>query len=110
MMTREFHRDDLEALKAKNIVGEANTGLLALLTPPGDEAEARRVQHLVEEENRCRQVLLRRVIALDPKLSEKDLPELGRALYRLNARTARPGERLQGEDGAWRLVAAPAAR
>jgi hypothetical protein len=110
MMTREFHRDDLEALKSKNVVGEANTGMLAPLTLPGEEAEARRVKQLVEEENRCRMVLLRRVIALNPGLGEKDLPELRRALYRINAQTARPGERLQGEDGAWRQVLEPPAK
>lgn len=104
MMTREFQRDDVDALKAKQAAGEANTGLLVLLTPPAEPAEAKRAKDLVAEENRCRQVLLRRVIALGPSLSEKDLPELQRILYRINAQTARPGDRVQGEDGAWRTV------
>ena len=110
MMIREFHRDDVDVLKSKQIVGEAKTGQLALLAPPSDEAEAKRVKQLVTEENRCRQVLLRRVIALGPNLSDKDLPELQRILYRLNAQAARPGERLQDEDGAWRVVATPPAK
>jgi hypothetical protein len=104
VMTREFQRDDVDALKAKQAVGEANTGLLVLLTPPAEAAEAKRAKELVAEENRCRQVLLRRVIALGPNLSDKDLPELQRILYRINAQTARPGDRVQGEDGAWRTV------
>jgi len=110
MMTREFQRDDVEALKARQAVGEANTGLLVLLTPPADAAEAQRAKELVAEENRCRQVLLRRVIALGPDLSDKDLPELQRILYRIQAETARPGDRLQGEDGAWRTVTQAAAK
>jgi uncharacterized protein YdbL (DUF1318 family) len=104
MMTREFQRDDIEELKAKNVVGEANSGQLAVLAAPTEEAEAKRANQLVEEENRCRKVLLRRVIALEPELSEKDLPELQQALYRLNVQTARPGDRVQGKDGAWRRV------
>jgi hypothetical protein len=110
MMTREFQRDDVDALKSKQAVGEARTGMLAVLTPPSDEAEAKRVKQLVAEENRCRQVLLRRVIALGPDLSDKDLPELQRVLYRLNVQIARPGDRVQGEDGAWRAVVTPPAK
>jgi len=110
MMTREFQRDDVEALKSKQVVGEARTGMLAVLAAPADEAEAKRVKELVDEENRCRLVLLRRVIALGPGLSEKDLPELQRVLYRLNAEAARPGDRLQREDGSWRLVTTPPAK
>jgi hypothetical protein len=110
MMTREFQRDDVDALKAKQVLGEALTGLLVLLAPPAEAAEAKRAKELVAEENRCRQVLLRRVIALGPNLSDKDLPELQRILYRINAQTARPGDRLQGEDGAWRTVTAQAGR
>ncbi len=109
MMTREFHRDDLEGWTSKQVVGEDRSGLVQVIAPPSDEGEAKRVKQLVDEENRCRQVLLRRVIALGPGLSEKDLPELWRVLHRLNLQTARPGDRVQSEDGGWRVVTAPAA-
>jgi uncharacterized protein YdbL (DUF1318 family) len=104
MMTREFHRDDLDALKQQHVIGEARTGYLAILAPPRKEAEAAKLKTLVDEENRCRKLILRRAIALGRGLSEKDLPELERIFYRLNLKTARPGDRVQAESGAWQLV------
>lgn len=115
LMTREYHRDDLDALKQKHVVGEARTGYLAILAPPRNQAEAAGVRALTEEENRCRKLILKRAIALGRGLSEKDLPELEKIFYRLNLRTARPGDRVQLEGGGWQLVtgeaaAAPAAK
>jgi hypothetical protein len=104
LMSREFHRDDIEALKSKRVVGEALTGLLVLRTRPTDEAEAKRARELLEEENRCRMVILRRAIALHRDLSEKDLPELQRVLYRLNRQIARAGDEVQEENGTWTVA------
>jgi len=104
LMTREFYRDDLDALKAKQIIGEGRDGLVQVLTPPAEAAEAKAVQEVVDAENRCRKVILQRVVSSSRELSEKDLPELQRVFYRLNAQTARPGDRVQQEDGSWRVV------
>jgi uncharacterized protein YdbL (DUF1318 family) len=104
MLTREYHRDDLDALKQKHVVGEAKTGYLAILAPPRNQAEAAKVRALTEEENRCRKLILQRAIALGRGLSEKDLPELERVFYRLNLKTARPGDRVQSESGGWQIV------
>jgi uncharacterized protein YdbL (DUF1318 family) len=109
MMTREYQRDDVDALKEKQIVGEAASGYLQLLSRPAAEPEARRVRALVDEENRCRRLILERAIALGQGLSAKDLPEMGRILHRMLVKTARPGERVQDESGAWRSVMAGAA-
>ena len=54
MMLREFIRDDIEALKSKQVVGEANTGLLVLLTPPSDPAEKQQAQLIVREHRQRR--------------------------------------------------------
>jgi hypothetical protein len=104
MMLREFIRDDVEALKNKQVVGEANTGLLAILAPPSDPTEAKSVKTLVEQENRCRTVILKRVISANRELSEQDLALVKRLFYRLNLQTARPGDRVQQESGAWIVV------
>ena len=101
MMTREYNRDDIEDLKAKQVVGEANTGLLAVRDLPSDVVEGRRVEKLVEEENGARTVLMKRVIHKSPDLSNKDLPELRRIFHRLNVQTARKGDWVQRVDGQW---------
>jgi len=104
MMSREFFRDDIEALKQKQVVGEANTGKLELLITAGEPEELARTKRLVAEENRNREIILRRVVQLERKLSERDLPRLWRVFYRLNAGAAKNGDKVQLEDGNWRVI------
>lgn len=108
-MMREFYRDDIEALKDQRVVGEANTGLLLLLSRPASPDQARDAERLIRRENESRDVIMRRAIQLHRDLSEKDLPLVRRIFARLNQETARPGHRVQRPDGRWDTVAAPAA-
>jgi len=104
MMSRAFNADDVDALKAEQVVGEANTGMLMILTPPKEPEPAQRAAALVQQENRDRMVIIRRVIQLDRQLSDKNLPEVQRIFYRLNLQTARAGEKVQREAGDWEVV------
>ena len=101
MMSRAFNKDDVDALKQEQVVGEANTGMLSIRTPPKEPALAKRVAALVQQENRDRMVIINRVIQLDPQLGDKDLPEVKRIFYRLNLQTAQPGDLVQREAGDW---------
>ena len=103
-MLREFIRDDIEALKSKQVVGEANTGLLVLLTPPSDPAEKQQAQTLLEQENSSRRVIFQRALSSNRELSEKDLPMIQRLFFRMNRQTARANDRVQEEDGRWIVV------
>lgn len=104
MLNREFNRDDVDALKAKQVLGEGNDGLLKVLVAGGEPAEAQRVQRLVEQENKDRMVIMRRVIQVDRALGDKDLPLVRRIFARLMAQVAEPGQRVQQEGGAWDTV------
>lgn len=105
MMLREFIRDDIEDLKTKQLVGEAQSGQLQVLAPPGEAEEAKRVKELVEQENSCRKIIVQRVVSSSRELSDRDLPLVRQLFYRLNLQTARPGDRVQQENGAWTTVA-----
>lgn len=104
MLNREFNRDDIDALKDKQVVGEGSDGLLKVLVAGGEAAEAQRVLRLVEQENKDRMVIMRRVIQVDPTLRDKDLPLVRRIFARLMAQVATPGQRVQQEGGAWDTV------
>jgi uncharacterized protein YdbL (DUF1318 family) len=104
MMTREFFRDDIEEYKHQQVVGETRSGFLEILSLPGEVEQAKRVKYLVEEENHSRKVILQRVIGLNRELSDKDLPLLQLIFYRLNVQTARFGDKVQRENGAWMVV------
>jgi hypothetical protein len=106
MMSREFNRDDIDALKQEKILGEANTGLLVILKPPTEVAQVKRVRDLLAQENRDRMVIIKRAIQLGKNLSPKDLPAVRRTFYRLNVQIARPGDKIQLLSGRWEEVQA----
>lgn len=112
MQVLAFHDDDLQAFRRLGWVGENAEGLL---TPfplvkqgvPDDLKDfARRYgeeefRTVVGEINRAREVVMRRVVALNEGLSDGDLPKVRRVFGRLNAESALPGEKIQLQDGAW---------
>ena len=104
MMSREFFRDDIEALKDKQVLGENRGGKLQLLITAGEPEELKRSERLVAEENASREIILRRVIQLNRELSDKDLPRLWRIFYSLNAGAAKNGHKVQLENGNWQVV------
>jgi len=108
MMTREFQRDDIEQAKREGRVGEATSALLVSLDAPKEEPARRAFERLIRRENSARTVLIRRVIQLNRELSDRDLPLVRRIFYRLNVKAARPGDRVQRENGSWEQLPKPA--
>lgn len=106
MMVREFYRDDIDALKQAQVVGEGKDGLLVVLARPEAEAQAAEMERLVKLENDSRTVIIRRVIQQERSLTERDLPLVRNIFYRLNRQTAQPGDKVQTEDGQWITVQA----
>jgi uncharacterized protein YdbL (DUF1318 family) len=104
MMIREFYRDDIEALKQAQVVGEGREGLLVQLSEPKEPEQAAQAKRLVEQENKSRTVIMRRVIQLNRDLTERDLPLVQRIFARLNRQTARPGDKVQLDGGRWEVV------
>lgn len=104
MMSRAFYEDDIDELKQQQIVGEGKDGLLKILQAPDKPELAKRVKQLVEEENRNRTVIFRRVIQINRDLSDRDLPLVRRVFYRLSRQTAKPGEKVQREAGDWEEI------
>lgn len=104
MMNRQFNADDVAELKADGIAGERRDGLLEFFatektkTNPGFESGAKRV---IAEENRDRGIFMKRAIAINPNLSENDLPKVADLLYRLNVAGSANGTRIQDAAGAW---------
>lgn len=81
----------IDKLKEAGVVGEANTGLLAVRTP---DAEAEKV---VAAENADRAVLFAELAKKTGGTSESAGKEFARQL----ARASKPGVWVQREDGGW---------
>lgn len=111
MMNRQFNADDIAVLKAQGVAAETRSGLLVLRDTPRTERDAdfkAEAKRLLDEENRDRQVFMKRVIAINPKLSEKDLPHVQSMLFRLNADGSAPGTLIEDDHGAFVAKPEPA--
>ena len=104
MMNREFIRDEIDQFKDEQFVGEGKDGLLILLNQPEDEIRNNKLKRLVEEENRNRQVIFERIIQMGDKLTAADRSLVQLIFYRLQRQVAKPGWKVQLEDGGWHEV------
>ena len=97
-----FNKDDIDQYKEQGVLGENNQGGITLLA--SDKVSPDQlpfVEHLVQEENADREVVMRRVIETNEKLSEKDFPRVKKMFAALNRDKASLGHMIQFEDGKW---------
>jgi uncharacterized protein YdbL (DUF1318 family) len=104
IQNREFNKDDIDEFKREGAVGENNRGYLELrpLERLQKDAEYKKlVEQLVSEENHDRQVIMQRIIAINPAVQTADPAEVERTFAKMNRDNARPGEWLQMPEGEW---------
>ena len=104
MQSQEFNRDDILDFKKRGYVGENNQGLLTIFADHKglrDPARKKFVEAIVTEENADRMVIMKRVIEMNVELSDEDLPKVQRIFANLNRDNARPGERIELDNGTW---------
>jgi uncharacterized protein YdbL (DUF1318 family) len=99
LQQQAFNKDDVEEFKKKGYVGENNQGQLILMsedevqTRPGnkdleDTEKKDLVNDIVQEENQCRQVVMRRVVELNESLKKavsKDVLAVFAKMYQDNS-------------------------
>jgi len=104
MQRKEFNRDDIENFKRIGCAGEGNDGLLVFFDVDKTQKDRRFkefVQAIIKEENEDRLVTLQRIVATNENFSEADLPKVQKIYASLNRDNAKPGERIQTENGTW---------
>ena len=112
--TLAFNEDDVDAFKRLGWVGEDNQGRLAPFplqrdkVPDDLRAFVERYQKpefdaVLAQVNKARDAVMQRVVETNPDLTEKDLPRIRRIFARINRENALPGEKIQQEDGAWKV-------
>ena len=114
MQVLSFHEDDLQAFKRLGWVGENREGRLTVFPMTKEDVPqelkefAQRYQEeefrsVAEKINTSREVVMRRVIALNESFTEADLPAVRSVFAKLNAENTKPGEKYQAEDGTWKV-------
>jgi len=114
MQVLSFHEDDLQAFKQLGWVGENKEGLLTLfpmtkekvpkeLKEFAERYKEEELRSVVEKTNAAREVVMQRVIALNENFTEGDLPAIRSVFAKLNSENAKSGEKVQAEDGTWKV-------
>ena len=114
MQVLSFHEDDLQAFKQLGWVGENKEGLLTVfpmtkekvpkeLKDFADRYTEEEFKSVVEKMNSAREIVMRRVIALNENFTEGDLPAVRSVFAKLHAENAGSGEKFQAEDGTWKV-------
>ena len=104
IQNREFNKDDVDEFKRDGAVGENNRGYLELRPLGRLEKEAaykKLVEQLVAEENRDRQIIMQRIIAINPSVQSADPAEVEKVFAKMNRDQAKPGEWMQSPEGGW---------
>lgn len=110
IQNREFNRDDVEEFMRDGLVGENARGYVEIRDPQKVAADAERqrlVEKIVTEENRDRQIIMQRIIDINPNIESSDLAEVEKAFANVNRENAKPGEWIQLPGGEWVKKAKP---
>jgi uncharacterized protein YdbL (DUF1318 family) len=104
MQNQEFNKDDIEEFKRDGAVGENAKGLLEirLLARLESDADYRKlVEEIVAEENHDRQIVMQRIIDLNPSLQTTGAAEVENFFAKRNRENAKPREWIQTPEGEW---------
>lgn len=112
MQILDFHADDLDRFKRLGWAGENNQGLIepfpidpasvpAELKSFAERYSSEEFEFVISKINASREKIMLRVIHMNENLTESDLPEVRKIFAKINAETARPGDKIQDADGNW---------
>lgn len=101
LLHQEYQRLDVLRFKSQGWIGEKRNGYLDLFPDRIPEEYRERIERLVNEENTDRRTVVDGIIAMNPKLDEKNRPEIEAVFARLYREAARPGDWVQTTAGRW---------
>ena len=104
MQRQEFNRDDIQEFKQTLRAGEGNDGTLKFFDNARTKTDAKFkefAEAIIAEENEDRLIILQRIVATNENFTEQDLPKIRKISASLNRDNAKPGEKIQQENGDW---------
>jgi uncharacterized protein YdbL (DUF1318 family) len=102
-MNQDFNRDDIEELKNLGILGETFDGILAFAEQgtKADSIKTKLARDLIIEENSDRGRIWAHIIATNPNLSPKDLPNVRLTYGKMIRERSPPGHYFLTENKTW---------
>ncbi|MBT5632997.1 MAG: DUF1318 domain-containing protein [Nitrospina sp.] len=104
LQRQEFNRDDIQEFKKTLCAGEGNDGFLKFFENERTKTDAEFKAFsnaIMAEENEDRITILQRIVATNENFTEKDFPIVQKISASLNRDNAKPGEKIQLENGEW---------
>ena len=104
MQRQEFNRDDIQEFKQTLCAGEGNDGTLKFFDNARTKTDAKFkefAEAIIAEENEDRLIILQRIVATNENFTEQALPKIRKISASLNRDNAKPGEKIQQENGDW---------
>ena len=104
MQRQEFNRDDIQEFKQTLCAGEGSDGTLKFFDNARTKTDAKFkefAEAIIAEENEDRLIILQRIVATNENFTEQDLPKIRKISASLNRDNAKPGEKIQQENGDW---------
>jgi uncharacterized protein YdbL (DUF1318 family) len=104
IQNREFNKDDIDEFKRDGAVGENAKGWLEIRPHPRlqkDPEYKKLVERIVAEDNRDRQIIMRRIIDINPSIQTTDSTAVEKVFAKLNRDSAKSGEWIQMPEGEW---------
>ena len=104
MQRQEFNRDDIQEFKQTLCAGEGNDRTLKFFDNARTKTDAKFkefAEAIIAEENEDRLIILQRIVATNENFTEQDLPKIRKISASLNRDNAKPGEKIQQENGDW---------
>jgi len=104
IQNREFNKDDVEEFGRNGAVGENAKGFLEIRPLPrldNDPSYRKLVEDIVAEENRDRQIIMQRIMAINPSVQATGATEVEKVFAKLNRDNAKAGEWIQLPEGEW---------
>jgi uncharacterized protein YdbL (DUF1318 family) len=104
VQNRKFNKDDVDELKRDKAIGEDNKGYLAVLDNDSYKQKPdykQFVDQIVLEENRDRQIIFERVMAVNMTAAQAGQTKVTDIFAKLNYDASEPGTLIQTPDGKW---------
>lgn len=104
VQNRKFNKDEISEYKQKGYIGENNQGLLELrpvLVLNEDAGLKKQVETLILEENQDREVVMNRVIEINPEAASAEREKIFSIFAQMNRDSEAPGNWIQLTSGEW---------
>jgi uncharacterized protein YdbL (DUF1318 family) len=104
VQNRKFNKDEISEFKQNGFIGENIRGLLELrpVLVLNEDAELKKqVETLIQEENLDREVVMNRVIEINPEAAKADREKIFAIFAQMNRDNEVPGHWIQLASGEW---------